>query len=216
MSAAFQEHLSFSIARSNLQNRVLIPKYYDPELAAANEAAKVEYELPLLADLLLPGNLGSRLGVWIRREHYGGGTIPYVRTSDLHNWRLRPDFKKGVAQDVFDSVATRQDVDVSDILMVAHGTYLVGTVAIVTEEDLPLVLQDHIFRLRLRRNISGFNGRPVDAWLLLAALSTRFTRRQIRARQFSADIIDKVGNRHYPCPVSAGSLNVLETRLASR
>ena len=29
-----------------------------------------------------------------------------------------------------------------------------------------------------------------------ATLSTQFVRRQIRARQFSADIIDKVGERH--------------------
>jgi hypothetical protein len=80
--------------------------------------------------------------------------------------------------------------------MVAHGTYLVGTVAIVTENDLPLVLQDHIFRLRLRSRIPEFRGDTPDPWLLLAVLSTRFIRRQIRARQFSADIIDKVGNRH--------------------
>jgi len=33
-------------------------------------------------------------------------------------------------------------------------------------------------------------------WLALAALSTRFVRRQVRVRQFSADIIDKVGDRH--------------------
>src|SRR5262249_15615618 len=117
------------------------------------------------------------------------GTVPYVRTSDLDNWRIRPDFKKAVSSDVFAAVEARQDVQVNDILMVAHGTYLVGAVAIVTAEDLPLVLQDHVFRLRP-------DPAKVDPFLLLAALSTRFVRRQIRAKQFSADIIDKIGDRH--------------------
>src|SRR5215472_16983083 len=110
MTTAPQDHLSFTISRSDLTNSILIPKYYDPELAAATEFAASEYMLPRLGELVLPGALGSRLGVWIRREHYGTGTVPYVRTSDLHNWRLRPDCKKGVARDVYEDVAARQDV----------------------------------------------------------------------------------------------------------
>ena len=46
--------------------------------------------------------------------------------------------------------------------MVAHGTYLVGNVAVVTESDLPLVLQDHVFRLRLAPSPPEFEDAPVD------------------------------------------------------
>lgn len=196
MTSPVASHLSFSISRQQLQSRILIPKYYDPELAAANQIADSDFYLPLLADVLAEGNNGSRLGSWIRREHYGTGSIPYVRTSDLNNWRLRPDYKKGVSQNVYADVAQRQDVRVGDILMVAHGTYLVGSVGIVTENDVPLVLQDHVFRLRVGPRDPQLKALSIDTWLLLAALSTRFTRRQIRARQFSADIIDKIGERH--------------------
>lgn len=191
-----QDHLHFSLPRGSVRSRILIPKYYDPELDEAAQLARAEYELPCLGELLLPGSAGSRLGTWIRREHYGSGTIPFVRTSDLNGWRLRPDYKKGVAREVYEQVADRQDVQNGDILMVAHGTYLVGTVAVVAPGDLPLVLQDHVFRLRLGPGARRFDPEPVDSWLLLAALSTRFVRRQIRARQFSADIIDKIGDRH--------------------
>src|SRR5215469_3476631 len=142
-------HLSFAINRTLLRNRILIPKYYDPELEATAKLAGLHYELPTLGELLLPGARGSHLGSWIRREHYGTGNIPYVRTSDLHGWRLRPDYKKGVAREVYDAVAQRQDVQPGDILMAAHGTYLVGAVAIVTGMDLPLVVQDHVLRLPL-------------------------------------------------------------------
>ena len=189
-------HLSFSITRTALRSRILIPKYYDPELDEAATVAGIDYALPRLSDLLLPGDEGSRLGSWIRREHYGSGLIPFVRTSDLNGWRVRPDYKKGVSKEVYDAVSKKQDLKASDILMVAHGTYLIGTVAIITENDLPMVLQDHVFRLRMAPSPPEFEEAPLDSWLLLAALSTRFVRSQVRARQFSADIIDKVGERH--------------------
>lgn len=210
-----QDHLSFSILRTALHNRILIPKYYDPELGEAADLAKGDYDLRLLSDLLLPGAQGSRLGSWIRREHYGTGTIPFVRTSDLNGWRLRPDYKKGVSGEVYNKVAKIQDVKAGDILMVAHGTYLVGSVAIVTESDLPLVLQDHVFRLRLAPSPPEFEEAPIDSWLVLAALSTQFVRRQIRARQFSADIIDKVGDRHLEVRVPIPRDPAVRSRISS-
>jgi hypothetical protein len=183
-------HLAFSLGRDAIRDRVLIPKYYDPDLSLAATMSSTKFELCPLGDILASGERGSRLGSWIRRELYGSGDVPFVRTSDLSHWRVRPDYKKGVAEDVYQSLRATQDVKASDILMVAHGTYLVGNVAIVTETDQKLVLQDHVFRLRVRPESR------VSPYYLLAALSTRFVRRQIRARQFSADIIDKLGNRH--------------------
>lgn len=191
MERSLMKHLSFSRGRSSLTGGILIPKFYDPDLDSAEKMAEgAGFELVTLGDILEKGSLGSRLGNWVRREHYGTGNIPYVRTSDLSHWRIRPDYKKGVSTVLYDSLKDKQDVRTNDILFVAHGTYLVGTVAMVTEEDKALVLQDHVFRLRVSRS-SG-----VDPNLLLAALSTSFVRRQVRSRQFSADIIDKIGERH--------------------
>jgi hypothetical protein len=183
-------HLAFALSRASIRDRILIPKYYDPDLDVAFDLARERYDLVSLGDILLPGESGSRLGDWIRRDLYGSGTIPFVRTSDLSHWRIRPDYKKGVSEAVYAKLKDRQGVGPGDILMVAHGTYLIGAVAVVTEEEPKLVLQDHVFRLRVNPTTG------VDALYLLAALSTRFVRTQIRARQFSADIIDKIGNRH--------------------
>ncbi len=183
-------HLAFSIRRAAIRDGVFIPKFYDPDIEVAAKLAEADFDVPELGELLLPGDQGSRLGNWIRRELYGTGPIPYVRTSDLSHWRVRPDFKKGVAEYVYESLRERQDVHAGDLLMVAHGTYLVGNVAIVTDADAKLVLQDHIFRLRVNPETR------IDPLLVLAALSTSFVRRQVRTRQFSADIIDKIGERH--------------------
>jgi hypothetical protein len=78
------------------------------------------FDLPELADVLLLGDKGSRLGSWIPREFYGTGDIPFVRTSDLSAWRIRADYKKGVAESIYDRVKERQDVKPDDILFAAH------------------------------------------------------------------------------------------------
>jgi hypothetical protein len=183
-------HLHFTIARRRLTGRVLIPKFYDPDLDSAASVASKIFDLPLLSDVLTPGRRGSQLGVWLPRENYGSGSIPFIRTSDFFHWRIRSDFKKGVSEEVYARYKHRIDIQPNDILFVAHGTYLIGDVALVSESDLPMLLQDHVYRLRVRPESK------VDPYLLLAALSTRFVRRQVRARQFSAEIIDKIGERH--------------------
>lgn len=182
-------HLAFSIKRSEIRDRILIPKFYDPEIEQSIEQASESFETPELGDLLLSGNTGSHLGHWLPREHYGSGDIPYVRTSDLTDWRIRPDFKKGVSEEVYNEYKSKQDIRPEDIIFVAHGTYLVGEVGIVTASDGKLIIQDHVFKLRA-------NPEAIDPHLLLASLSTSFVKRQVRTKQFSADIIDKIGDRH--------------------
>lgn len=215
-------HLAFQIGRDQIRDRILIPKYYDPDLKEAERLAQDAFDLVELRDLLEEGDSGSRLGSWIRREWYGTGRIPYVRTSDLSHWRIRPDYKKGVSEEIYEQLRETQDVRAGDLLFVAHGTYLVGNVALVTEDSAKLLLQDHIFRLRVR------SGAPIDSRFLAVALSTAFVRRQVRSRQFSADIIDKIGERHLglkvPIPkdrrvvgqISAAVKEIIETQDAAR
>jgi hypothetical protein len=183
-------HLHFATSRKKLVDRILIQKFYDPDLTQAANLAADQFELLTLGELLQEGKAGSQLGVWLPRENYGSGAVPFVRTSDLFHWRIRPDFKKGVSEEVYDEYRHRIEVQKDDLLMVAHGSYLIGDVALVNDADLPLLISDHVFRLRLRSN-SG-----VHPNLLLSALSTKFVKRQVRARQFSAEIIDKIGDRH--------------------
>jgi len=203
-------HLAFSKRRSEVVDRILIPKFYDPDLSDSLRIASKEFDLPELGEILLPGSAGSRLGDWVRREEYGGGDIPYVRTSDLSHWRIRSDFKKGVSEELYDRLRAKQDVLAGDILMVAHGTYLVGDVAFVAPEDSRIVIQDHVFRLRVDST------KGLDAYLLLAALSTVFVKRQVRSRQFSADIIDKIGDRHLGIRVPIPKNGTLQREAAAR
>ena len=69
------------------------------------------------------------------------------------------------------------------------GTYLIGTTAIITQSDVPMLFQSHIYRLRV------LDPDRIDPWLLFACLNTPVVKRQIRAKQFTQDIIDTLGKR---------------------
>ena len=81
------------------------------------------------------------------------------------------------------------DVQAGDIFMVKDGTYLVGTSAIVTKYDLPMLFQSHLFRIRVLDKM------VIDPWLLFALLNSPVVRLQVRAKQFTQDIIDTLGKR---------------------
>ena len=74
--------------------------------------------------------------------------------------------------------------------MVKDGTYLIGTCAIVTEYDQQIVYQSHLYKIRVTKEKFGIN-----PFLLLAVLSSGAVQRQIRAKQFTQDIIDSLGER---------------------
>jgi type I restriction enzyme M protein len=81
------------------------------------------------------------------------------------------------------------DVQAGDILLVRDGTYLIGTSAIVTESDLPMLFQSHLYRLRVLKQDQ------LNPWLLFASLNSPMVKRQIKAKQFTQDIIDTLGRR---------------------
>ena len=74
--------------------------------------------------------------------------------------------------------------------MVRDGTYLIGTCAIVTQEDMPLVFQSHLFKIRVHENNLG-----IDPFVLLAMLESAVTKTQIKAKRVTQDIIDSLGSR---------------------
>ena len=120
---------------------------------------------------------------------YGTGSIPFIRTSDLSNWEIKADFKHGVSREIYQEMKDKVDVKNGDILLVRDGTYLIGTSAVVTEADLPMLFQSHIYRLRVLKPS------VISPWLLFACLNTPIVKRQIRSKQFTQDIIDTLGKR---------------------
>ena len=184
-----QNRLGFKLLASEIKNRILVPKYYDPEIEADLTALKKTHKLTRLGDLQENKVLSIDTGVEIGKMAYGTGTIPFIRTSDLSNWEIKADFKHGISKEIYEEIKHKVDVKSGDILLVRDGTYLIGTSAVVTEADLPMLFQSHIYRVRVLKPA------VISPWLFFACLNTPIVKRQIRAKQFTQDIIDTLGKR---------------------
>lgn len=188
-TTVFQDHTGFTMKLGSIRRGIFLPKYYNPEITGRLDELRKTHDLITLGDLLAKRHILSATGDEIGKMAYGTGTIPFVRTSDVSNGELKTDAKQGISEDIFAEYGPAQDVQAGDILFVRDGTYLIGQVALVTESDLPLLYQSHLLKFRVMDNS------PVSRWLLLACLSTVIVKRQIRAKQFTADIIDTIGDR---------------------
>ena len=188
--SARSERLGFRIMSSDIRDAILIPKYYSPSLAQAIDDAREQHAVTTLRDLLSNGAIEVATGDEIGKLSYGTGSIPFVRTSDIANWEIKSDPKHAVSQEIYEQYAAKQDIQPDDILFVRDGTYLIGSLAIVTDEDLPMLYQSHIVKIRVRDRSA------LSPFLLIAIMQSSIVQRQLRSRQFTADIIDSVGGRY--------------------
>lgn len=196
---------SYSVSRGEIVRRVLIPKYYDPvletDLRVVEERTNVEWTT--LSELISEGLLAVTTGVEVGKMAYGTGDIPFIRTSDISDLEIRRDTKHGVSPAVYANYAEKASLQTGDILVVRDGTYLVGSSAVVGADETPALICGGLYRLRCQ-------GRRLDPFPLLPLLNLPIVRRQMRARQFTRDVIDTLGKRllevRIPHPASTYAL----------
>lgn len=183
------DHLGFVINEGNIKNNIYVPKYYNPEIEAKLNSLKTTHDIVSMQSLEDDGVVSISTGHEVKKESYGTGSIPFIRTSDIANWEIKLDPKQGLSREIYETFRTKQDVQENDILMVRDGTYLVGTCALITKEDREIVFQSHIFKIRVKRPDK------INPLLLLALLSCPIVKSQIYAKRFTQDIIDTLGER---------------------
>lgn len=181
--------LGYIVPSTELKEGVLAPRAYNPEIQILLHSLKGSHLLVPFGDLVKRDVLYLSTGDEVGKLAYGSGEIPFVRTSDLSNWEIKLDPKHGVSREIYVALRKSQDVQPGDILMVRDGTYLIGTSAIVTKYDTEMVLQSHIYKIRVRDNDL------LDPYLLLAVLSSPVVQHQIKAHSQTQDIINSPGNR---------------------
>ena len=185
------DHLGFTIKKSDIVDSIYLPIYYNPEIIEQLDSLQQDYDLVRFGDLVEEGIISISTGDEVGKLAYGTGQIPFIRTSDIANWEIKIDPKQGLSEEIYTSLKEKQDVRAYDILMVKDGTYLVGTCAMVSENDTRIVFQSHLYKIRCNDH------EKVNPWLLLALLSCPIVKQQIRAKQFTQDIIDTLGRRIY-------------------
>jgi len=215
-----RNRLGFVHPISGVRNGIFIAKYYDPQISEDLAALGGTHDLVSLAELVKKKVIGWDTGIEIGKMAYGTGRIPFVRTSDISNWELKGDPKQNVSEEIYEE--NKQDVQAEDIFVVRDGTYLVGTSCILTEHDTKILYCGGIYKLRV------LDKSKLDPYLLLALLNTPIVRRQMRAKQFTRDIIDTLGKRLFevvlPIPkdralrqrVAKETRHVIETRVQLR
>ena len=183
------DHLGFVITKGNIKNNIYVPKYYNPEIETKLNSLKSTHDIVSMQSLEDDGVVSISTGHEVKKESYGTGSIPFIRTSDIANWEIKLDPKQGLSRDIYETYRIKQDIQENDILMVRDGTYLVGTCALITKEDCEIVFQSHIFKIRVEQPDK------INLLLLLALLSCPIVKSQIYAKRFTQDIIDTLGER---------------------
>lgn len=194
------------------RNRIklnLAPRAFEFDTDVAVENLSKTHEVVSIADMIKDNVLSISTGDEVGKLAYSTGDIPFVRTSDISNWEVKLDPKHNVSKDIYEKFRARQDVQSNDILMVKDGTYLIGTCAIVTKYDLPMLFQSHIYKIRVKKP------EKINPFLLLAALSSHFVQRQIKSFCVSQDIIDSLGDKVRQLRIAIPKSNTARQRISN-
>ena len=114
-----------------------------------------------------------------------------------------------MSEEIYAAYSVKQDVRAGDIFLVRDGTYLIGQACLLTNHDLPCLYQSHILKFRLNE------ASPISLYLFLACLNSPIVKQQIRANQFTADIIDTVGNRYLDLVLPVPQKKSLRDRISN-
>ncbi len=202
-----QGHLGVAVPRGRVGLN-LAPRAFEFDVDVEAQNLAMTHDVATIGDLVRDDVLAISTGDEIGKLAYGTGDIPFVRTSDISNWEIKLDPKHNVSEEVYERYRKGQDVQPNDILMVKDGTYLIGTCAIVTKYDLPMLFQSHIYKIRVRRP------ERINQFLLLAALGSSFVQRQIKGFCVSQDIIDSLGDRIYQLRIAVPKSRAARQRTA--
>lgn len=183
------DRLGFVLNEDSVVDNIYLPKFYNPEIPCALAEMSATHDLIYLGDLVDAGLIEVSTGHEPGKLAYGEGTIPFVRTSDIANWQIKPDPKHGLSEETYLKYKDLQKVEQEDILMVRDGTYLVGTCAMVSQCEERIVFQSHILKFKV------LDKEAINPYLLLALLSSPVVKAQISAKRFTQDIIDTLGSR---------------------
>jgi hypothetical protein len=152
------------------------------------------------------GVLSATTGVEVGKMAYGTGDHPFIRTTDIAELEIKADPRQGVSKDVYDMFSSKASIAEGDVVVVRDGSYLVGSSAIATAGDVPALICGGIYRLRSRDRSA------LPEHVLLGLLNPPLVRKQMRARQFTRDVIDTLGQRLFevriPDPASAFATNL--------
>jgi type I restriction enzyme M protein len=169
----------------------LVPRYYDQRLSdeVAQDATSMRSPVTTLGELATAGLISLRKGHEVGSDAYGSGEIPFIRTSDIHNFEVSHDPTNCISEEIYEQYRDQQKLKSGDILMVVDGRYKIGRCAILQEWTTRCVVQSHL------RIISLTQSARFEPTALLFSLTLPSVQREIRRLVFIQSTLGGLGSR---------------------
>ncbi|MCJ7647801.1 MAG: hypothetical protein MUP85_04250, partial [Candidatus Lokiarchaeota archaeon] len=188
----------FKIMKNQIKNHIYIPNYYTGvektiKLLEKDKNFELKSIKQLSEEKLIYTNKNGYIprGDEIGSQLYGLGEIPFIRTSEINNWEINLNSNKRTSEEVYLKYKQKQNIEIGDILLVKDGgSNLIGKTAYVSELDTKIIIQSHIFQLKVIKN-----KKAIDSFLLIYLLNLDIVQRQIEAITFIQGTIATIGNR---------------------
>jgi len=193
-----KEQKVFKIKYSQIKNKIFIPIYYTGlEKSLKKLTSDKNFTTLTIKDLVDNKIIYTKSGGYLPRgdeigSHvYGLGDIPFIRTSEINNWEVNLDSYKKTSEEVYEQYKHKQNIEKGDILLVKDGgPNLIGKTAYITDLDTKIIIQSHIFQIKVMDN-----NECIDSYLLLYLLNLEIVQKQIQAITFVQGTISTIGNR---------------------
>ena len=181
----------YSVPQKKIKNFILSPRYNSKFKIKSNNTTNIKkkFELISIKELIEDNKIEMRTGDEVGKKFYGTGQIPFIRTSDISDGKIKLETKHHISEEKYFELQKKQDLKVNDILFVKDGTYLVGNCGMLRKHNIKSVYQSHIYKIRIL-DLNFFS-----SYYFIYSLSSKFVNSQIKQKMFSMDIIDSIGSR---------------------
>lgn len=186
------ERQGFTLYEGKLKKDIMIPRYYNPETIRLIETLEKsgKYEMQSITDLIEKNIIRIKgAGATVNPQDYDTGDVPFIRTSEISNWEINSDATHKVARELYIKFKEKQDLKPDDILFVKDGTFLIGDTALLTEQDLEILVQSHFLIIRV------LDKEKIDPYILFHLLNIPIVKRQMDEKTFVQATLSTIGDR---------------------
>jgi type I restriction enzyme M protein len=208
--ASSETRFRFTVPQSELlAHPVLVPRYWwraETDKALRHWTASHPSEIVTLGELEKRGVIKAFGGHGSPPGHTRKtGSVPYVKVTDLKNWRINENPTNFIHEDVAAELRKQgQPIAAGDLVSPARASANIGQFCMVMPWQTQVVLTKEVLILRAVANDIG-----IDSYLLLALLSLHVVQDQYSALALMQTNREHLGDRwrevRVPLPASMGA-----------
>ena len=210
----------FTVKASDIHDDVYVPRHYQKAGMAEieREAAAMKRRLVTMAEIVDKGIVKAYDGHGSPASaHKGKGSVPYIRVSDIVNWDVYKNYTAMIPEAEYERVkAQGLDIRPLDVLFVRRGSYRIGTVALLADHDLKMLLTREI---KVFRVVKKDNEYRISPEYLLYLLSHDLVQRQLKNLVLYDTTLPNIGDRwaelRLPLHEDGAERNAVKARMKS-